>query len=1279
MNDPQRNASGSKKRRNRRKNRKSSESSSQNVTEVNGNNCQPSTSISLEETDKTTSLKIVVEEYTVDSPKELSKDPKSVNKPIKSRSLDDDEMVKIQELSDVSGAEDRNRDNQAIVSEASESEAEQEKLSQPSVPTEIAASEEDCSLRNYLQGLNLSAGPEETPQETYERIATTPLLSIEEEQSLRNFLQGLNLVTGPEEAAQHVYDNTSNESMKQRKARKKAELEQYFLPMTQNPRFLEAISEEASDRDSDREQTDLKKHLKQGTPELDLPPKIPPRPNRDRRRARLNATGEPAVLVDARILDTGNVSQTICSTMKTEEAASNVEVVFLSSGTSTPDEEHSTSSNSYVLEDEKGSSIEDVSTSTLEIENNENENNENEIKENESKEPNNRTELNDLIKTDSKTLNGIKAENDELNKTTKSLSETKTSGECDKTVTANKDITANLLTELTPPPSPEDVCPKNDNTVCSSNEKTIQDDHFINVYNNAPKEDMYKRFIDKHQIKKTEEYCLGSYIKSTENLVKVHNEQSNMRCHEKSTVKKELKDEAIHNSGIKEKETVPRDEKIDRNCSVIKNKEFGNNILERNEVAEALNSTGIINGTTLDRKVSNVDELKNESEKTIQNKTNDNNKHSTSKTVYAKKTVCRINKVSSSNTDTPLPSTNQNLLDETNNVANNGGAGEKSDIVDVKQHTASSETLQKLSSSNKDNVATGNSVEEEKHTLLIEKPTAVSENVNKVLENQAGKALDAPTSTLTQSKSMFKHVIEELQSQPPHPTICKDTVLNSTYNVISDETATAKAEFIRKNVMSPPPRPPMYKFTPINGKTNEVTTQGTTSSPKQEAEGVPIDNKCRTVEIGFSRKDMSPPPRPPMYQEKLPYQCNDHQTNTNEIDRTGKMSLTPPTPPPRSSSSSCSSRGSSLCTAKYNPTTSSASDIASLVAEETHQHRCQPLTLRELCLKCLLELPFGADILQELADTSKSMELCSDFLFSKYSSKFAHKGDITVNDISSDISVGKAVGNMAAERTVPISKEWVESPADRVRRFGRSLDSFAGLSKPTKDWVKSLTEIDILRETEDLEKSKKIHVERNIPISKDWKNTTHNNLDSKTDTPVFRDLIQGMKKTEVLKEMDGEVVIDTSIPITMKSVTKPDAKPSSTEYVIPVTKAWEEKDYRMEETNNRFSESFPVTDIKSTKESCIHREQSTKQQNISSVKEFTVPIRKEWTETRNIEEHQKEVVIPITKDWDQSGKPKESTKLIHQNDIQKTSSKKTEAVKDSISQTEDWLPRNPSQ
>lgn len=323
--------SKAKRRRQRRKNKKHHESS-QNTPQVCDNQ------------DKL----VCNTEYLVDSPKELNRKAISHKKPVKSKSLDDDDMIKIQEVSEHSETDDKEKDNQAIISEASESEVEWE----------------EATCLNTLPPMRGALSTLTLPVDNSYITEQVELISPEEEKTLRNFLQSLNLVTGPDEAAKQVYEKSSIEDIKRRKAKKRAELEQYFLPIAQNPRYLDVISEETSDRDSDRENKSLTKNLKQGTPELDIPPKIPPRPNRDKRRALPMSFGSPipqapAILVDTKLLDNTNISEGICTTSKTQEANSAVEIIFLdeSTGSNSPEDTSSTS-DSYVLL----SSNEEIST-----------------------------------------------------------------------------------------------------------------------------------------------------------------------------------------------------------------------------------------------------------------------------------------------------------------------------------------------------------------------------------------------------------------------------------------------------------------------------------------------------------------------------------------------------------------------------------------------------------------------------------------------------------------------------------------------------------------------------------------------------------------------------------------------------------------------------------------------------------------------------------------------------------------------------------------------------
>ncbi|KAG5885701.1 hypothetical protein JTB14_018154 [Gonioctena quinquepunctata] len=431
MNDNQ-TSSKSKRRRQRRKNRKVNE----NVSDDQNTPSNCDNSLVLEHS------KILREEYLVHSPAELQKSSKG--KPVKSKSLDDDDMVKIQELSEASESEDKEKETEAIVTEASESEVEWEDTM--NIPTT------SLPLRSSLSTLTL-------PLESYVTDQVT-LMSPEEEKTLRNFLETLNLVNGPEEAANHIYERNTAESIKQRKAKKRAALEQYFSPLCQNPRFLDAISEEASDRDSDKEQQSLTKHLKRGTPELELPPKVPPRLNRERRQAlpeKFAAPVEqaPAILVDTKLIENNVISEGYCSTVRTEEAsASTVEVVFLtSSGTDSPEELQSSDSDSFEVEPEKStgnkgmSEVDDTKSVKSEV-----------------------THKSDHLNEQFEVLEELSGSNETF--TTTCSTPYDFSLNCNRNneedhINTQKIIENGLLSQLTPPPTPENLSPKYKNIIIS--------------------------------------------------------------------------------------------------------------------------------------------------------------------------------------------------------------------------------------------------------------------------------------------------------------------------------------------------------------------------------------------------------------------------------------------------------------------------------------------------------------------------------------------------------------------------------------------------------------------------------------------------------------------------------------------------------------------------------------------------------------------------------------------------------------------------------------------
>ncbi|CAH1381085.1 unnamed protein product [Tenebrio molitor] len=306
--------------------------------------------------------------YRVDSPKTLPK-----KQPVKSRSLDDDD-IKIQELSEVSESEDK--ECKAIVSEA----------------------ESDY---------------------TTEPVS---LISPEEELNLRNFLEGLNLVNSPEDAFRACEASTM-ESVKSRRARKRAALEQYFAPIAQNPRFLDVISEETSDL-SDRELS-VTQHLKQGTPEPEVPP--PPRPRKTRR-----VITNPAILVGTKIIDVPSVTHEICSGSALQ-SSSEAEVVYLedSSNSTTPDPKSDN-------EDEKDTN-DDLVSSTSSVP---------DLKESE-------------VVEETKQVKVTVKRNDVLVTASDSV-EKKCDTSVSKRETDRIEVRSEISAELTPPPTPDDVSPKNE-------------------------------------------------------------------------------------------------------------------------------------------------------------------------------------------------------------------------------------------------------------------------------------------------------------------------------------------------------------------------------------------------------------------------------------------------------------------------------------------------------------------------------------------------------------------------------------------------------------------------------------------------------------------------------------------------------------------------------------------------------------------------------------------------------------------------------------------------
>ncbi|KAF5300157.1 hypothetical protein FQR65_LT09248 [Abscondita terminalis] len=229
--------------------------------------------------------------YRVESPETVTQKPYTI---IKSKSLDDDDLVKITELSETSESEDKNATSEcnALITEAN-SDVEWEE-------TVELKSEEfgEClsSTTSTLEG-------ELTP------IQVT-LISPEDEESLRVFLQGINLVTSPEELTFQV---SKKEGYKERKARKRAAIAEHFMPVLQHPRYLDVIKEESSDNNSDSNLSEISKTEK----------------------------GEKVVVVGGKLTESASVQGT-WSTSLTEKSNFDAEFVYLEDSDDSSDNEEKT-------------------------------------------------------------------------------------------------------------------------------------------------------------------------------------------------------------------------------------------------------------------------------------------------------------------------------------------------------------------------------------------------------------------------------------------------------------------------------------------------------------------------------------------------------------------------------------------------------------------------------------------------------------------------------------------------------------------------------------------------------------------------------------------------------------------------------------------------------------------------------------------------------------------------------------------------------------------------
>lgn len=245
--------------------------------------------------------------YRVDYPENAKK-----KSPIrKSKSLDDDEPVKITEVHEISEEENAAQCS-AVVSEV-ESDLDWDTAEELIVEDELPT-QETASLSEYT--IDLGECSAQQPR----------LISPEDELNLRNFLEGLDLVKSPEECInQPIFEKSSVDSIRERRAKKREALAQYFIPAYQNPRFLDVINEENSDV-SDKEQSCDKTSTKTNTISI----------QRRMQSHFCKPKSDVAILVPTKLTEIPKQTQDVCST-SIVETSSGAEIVYLqdtsSSGT----------------------------------------------------------------------------------------------------------------------------------------------------------------------------------------------------------------------------------------------------------------------------------------------------------------------------------------------------------------------------------------------------------------------------------------------------------------------------------------------------------------------------------------------------------------------------------------------------------------------------------------------------------------------------------------------------------------------------------------------------------------------------------------------------------------------------------------------------------------------------------------------------------------------------------------------------------------------------------
>lgn len=248
--------------------------------------------------------------YTVDYPENAKK--KSPMR--KSKSLDDEESVKITEVNEISEEENATQCS-AVVSEVESDldwDTAEELIVEDDLPTQ-----ETASLSEYT--IDLGECSAQQPR----------LISPEDELNLRNFLEGLDLVKSPEECTkQPVFEKSSVDSIREKRAKKREALAQYFIPAYQNPRYLDVINEENSDV-SDKEQSCDKSSTKNSSFSI----------QRRMQSHFCKPKSDVAILVPTKLSEIPKQTQDVCST-SIVETSSGAEIVYLqdTSSSGTPSE-----------------------------------------------------------------------------------------------------------------------------------------------------------------------------------------------------------------------------------------------------------------------------------------------------------------------------------------------------------------------------------------------------------------------------------------------------------------------------------------------------------------------------------------------------------------------------------------------------------------------------------------------------------------------------------------------------------------------------------------------------------------------------------------------------------------------------------------------------------------------------------------------------------------------------------------------------------------------------